>query len=145
NAEAEGSNPFASTISFLCYQENISPVAQPTLACPRENDGRLWLAMRCPKCLRENPDNLQFCTRCHTPLRFTCPACRHVQDHSGKCEQCGVDFAKYAAMLVFQARNGAQQKRRHSKERASLARRSFLIPLTGGLSLLRYVLSRLRR
>jgi hypothetical protein len=56
-----------------------------------------------------------------------------------------VDFAKYAAMLVFQAREGAQEKRRHSKEKASLAKQILLIPLTGGLSLLKYVFSRLRR
>ncbi|MGA9059338.1 MAG: zinc ribbon domain-containing protein [Terriglobia bacterium] len=101
--------------------------------------------MRCPKCRHENPESALFCTRCHTPLRFTCPACRHVQDHGGKCDQCGVDFAKYAAMLVFQAREGAQEKRRHSKEKASLAKQILLIPLTGGLSLLKYVFSRLRR
>jgi hypothetical protein len=56
-----------------------------------------------------------------------------------------VDFAKYAAMLVFQARDGAQEKRRHAREKVSLAKQIFLIPLTGGLSLLRYVFSRLRR
>jgi hypothetical protein len=56
-----------------------------------------------------------------------------------------VDFAKYAAMLVFQARDGAQAKRRRSKEKGSLAKQILLIPLTGGLSLLKYVFSRLRR
>jgi hypothetical protein len=56
-----------------------------------------------------------------------------------------VDFAKYAAMLVFQARAGAQEKRRHTREKASLAKQILLIPLTGGLSLLKYVFSRLRR
>ena len=83
--------------------------------------------------------------RCHAPLRFTCPACRHVQDHGGKCDQCGVDFAKYATMLVFQARDGAQMKRRRTKQRVSLAKQILLIPVTGGLSLLKYVFSRLRR
>jgi uncharacterized membrane protein YvbJ len=101
--------------------------------------------MQCPKCLHENPEKAQFCIRCHTPLRFACPACGHVQDHGGKCDQCGIDFAKYAAMLVLQAREGAQEKRRHSRETASLAKHILLLPLTGGLSLLKYVFSRFRR
>jgi hypothetical protein len=101
--------------------------------------------MRCPKCLHENSEHSQFCTRCHAPLRFKCPACLHLQGHGGKCDQCGVDFAKYAAMLVVQARDGAQEKRRHTKEKASFAKQILLIPLTGGLSLLRYVSSRFRR
>jgi len=67
-----------------------------------------------------------------------------VQAQGGKCEQCGVDFAKYAAMLVFQATADAQDKRQRSQERASLAKQVLLIPLTGGLSLLKYVFSRFR-
>jgi len=101
--------------------------------------------MQCPKCRHENPDRALFCTRCHAPLRFTCPACRHVQDHGGKCDQCGVDFVKYASMVVLQAKEGTQQKRARAHERASIARQIFLIPLTGGLSLLKYLLSRFRR
>ena len=101
--------------------------------------------MRCPKCRYENSEEAQFCTHCHAPLRFVCPACRHVQDHGGKCDQCGVDFAKYAAMLVFQAREGAQQKRRYARDRAALAKQILLFPLTGGLSLVKYFLGRFRR
>jgi hypothetical protein len=121
------------------------PFCRAYRLCQRESLGRLWLPMRCPKCRHENSERAQFCTRCHAPLHFTCPACRHVQDHGGKCDQCGVDFAKYAAMLVFQTRDGAQEKRRHTREKTSLAKQILLIPLTGGLSLLKYVLSRLRR
>jgi len=101
--------------------------------------------MQCPKCRHENPEKMQFCTRCHAPLRFTCPACRHVQSHGGKCEQCGVDFAKYARMIVFQAREGAQEKRRHTREKVSIAKQILLLPLTGGLSLLKYLSARFRR
>ena len=79
------------------------------------------------------------------PLSFTCPACRHVQDHGGKCDQCGVDFAKYAAMLLLQARDKAKGKRQRTGEKVSLARQIVLLPLTGGLSLIRYVFSRLRQ
>jgi uncharacterized protein (DUF983 family) len=34
-----------------------------------------------------------------------------VQLQGGKCEKCGLDFAKYAAMLVFQAKDNAQIER----------------------------------
>jgi hypothetical protein len=34
-----------------------------------------------------------------------------VQLQGGQCEKCGVDFAKYAAMLVFQAKDIAQEER----------------------------------
>jgi hypothetical protein len=101
--------------------------------------------MQCPKCHHENRQSAQFCTRCHTPLRFTCPSCKHIQEQGGKCERCGVDFAKYAAMLVFQASADARDRRERSQERASLAKQILLVPLTGGLSLVRYLFSRFRR
>jgi len=101
--------------------------------------------MQCPKCRRENPVTAQYCVRCHAPLRFSCPACRNVQDHGGNCDKCGVDFEKYAAMLVFQAKAGAEHKRRQARDHASLARQILLIPLTGGLSLLRYFFTRFRK
>jgi predicted amidophosphoribosyltransferase len=68
--------------------------------------------MQCPKCKTENSDAITYCVRCHTPLKYTCPACKHVQLQGGTCEKCGVDFAKYAAMLVFQARDAAQASRK---------------------------------
>jgi len=100
--------------------------------------------MQCPKCQHENSARVQFCTHCHNPLHFICPACRHTQDHSGKCERCGVDFAKYAAMLVSQAADVAEAKRKRQRNNASLARQILLIPFTGGLSLLRSLLGRWR-
>ncbi len=71
--------------------------------------------MECPKCKTENSDKVTFCVRCHTPLRYTCPSCKHVQLQGGKCEKCGVDFAKYAAMLVFRAKDTAQSERAKSQ------------------------------
>jgi hypothetical protein len=47
-------------------------------------------------------------------------------------------------MLVLQAREGAQEKRRRARDNAALIRQILLLPLTGGLSLLRYVFSRFR-
>ena len=100
--------------------------------------------MTCPKCSHVNPDGIQFCTRCHAPLRYTCPACKHVQDHSGNCDQCGVDFAKYAAVLMAQAQSRAEQDRERSKRRSSIVKQIVLLPVTGGLSLLKFFFSRNR-
>lgn len=100
--------------------------------------------MNCPKCGRANPDAAQFCLQCHTPLRYVCPACKHVQLQGGKCEQCGVDFAKYAAMLVFQGQSQVQQERQRVKARNSIIKQILLLPVTGGWSLLSYLRSRFR-
>jgi hypothetical protein len=100
--------------------------------------------MQCPKCRHENSDQTDFCIRCHTPLRYTCPACRHVQIRGGTCEKCGVDFAKYAAMLVFKAKDDAKLVRDRSRARSSLLKQIILLPITGGLSLLKYFRSQFR-
>jgi len=94
--------------------------------------------MLCPKCRTENPETVLFCVRCHTPLKYTCPACQHVQRSGGTCEKCGVDFAKYAAMLLFRAQTQAEAKRAQSRERVALWKQVILIPVTGGLSLLKF-------
>jgi len=100
--------------------------------------------MQCPKCRTENPDTAQFCIRCHTTLRYICPACKHVQSHGDKCDQCGVDFAKYLAMMVFKAKDDAQLKRDRVQTRSSLLKQIILLPVTGGFSLLKYLRSVLR-
>ena len=101
--------------------------------------------MRCPKCSQENSGTNQFCLRCHAPLRYTCPGCHHQQDHGGQCDQCGLDFAKYAAMMVFQAQTQAQKQREKSRTKNSIIKQVLLLPITGGLSLLGYLRSRARR
>jgi len=100
--------------------------------------------MQCPKCKTENPDTFTFCVRCHTPLKYTCPSCQHVQLQGGKCEKCGVDFAKYAAMLIFQAKTAAQAERAKNKGRAAILRQILLFPITGGLSLIKYFVGKVR-
>jgi hypothetical protein len=94
--------------------------------------------MQCAKCKTENPETATFCIRCHAPLKYTCPACKHVQLEGGKCEKCGVDFAKFAAMLVFQARDTAQAERSKANERTAIWKQIILLPITGGLSLIKY-------
>lgn len=99
--------------------------------------------MRCPKCGTENPDKVQFCRRCHTTLRYVCPACKHQQAQGGKCEKCGVDFAKYLMMLHAQMKDEAARTREATKARGSLLKQILLLPITGGLSLFKYLRTRL--
>jgi len=95
--------------------------------------------MRCTKCGHENPDTHAFCSRCHAPAWFTCPSCKHKQDHGGRCEQCGLDFAKYATMLIFQGQTATKQERLRKKGRSEFLRQILLLPITGGWSLLKYL------
>jgi hypothetical protein len=95
--------------------------------------------MRCPKCGGDNPEKVQFCVRCHAPVRYTCPACHHLQDHGGHCDECGLDFEKYAAMLVFHAQERSQLERQKSLHRSSLFKQILLLPLTGGLSIVSFI------
>ena len=99
--------------------------------------------MTCPKCGQENSDAVQFCTRCHATLKFVCPACKHVQLHAGQCEKCGVDFAKYALMVQTRAKDEVDREIARSRERTNLARDLMMAPINGGLSLLRYLRTRL--
>jgi len=100
--------------------------------------------MQCPKCKQANPETATYCVRCHTPLKYTCPSCRHVQLHGGTCEKCGVDFAKYAAMLVFRAQDQAAAQRDRAQQKSALWRQLLLLPITGGLSLIKFLLGKAR-
>ena len=100
--------------------------------------------MQCTKCKTENKDSVTYCVRCHTPLKYICPACQHVQLQGGKCEKCGVDFAKYAAMLVFKAKDTAQLERAKAQGRAAIWKQILLLPITGGLSLIKYFAGKAR-
>ena len=100
--------------------------------------------MLCPKCRQENPEKAQYCVRCHTPLSYTCPACKHVQTHGGKCDQCGVDFVKYSAMLLFSAKDAAARERERTRAQTSIIKQIVLLPITGGISLVKYLLGQLR-
>ncbi len=101
--------------------------------------------MQCPKCDHTNSETAQFCTHCHTPLRYTCPACKHVQTHGDKCEKCGVDFSKYAGVLMSQTQVKAGKEHERFQRRTTLLKQILLLPLTGGLSLLWYFFSKGRK
>jgi hypothetical protein len=98
--------------------------------------------MLCPNCRLENPETAQFCLKCHNPLRIVCPACHHVQDHGGQCEQCGVDFMKYGSLMIFQNKTQLEKDRERVKNRSAMAMQVVLLPITGGWSLLKYLLKR---
>ena len=100
--------------------------------------------MKCPKCSQENLETFKFCSRCHTPLHFFCPACKHVQTHGGTCDKCGVDFAKYAAMLVFKAQQDSGLAKDRARARMGIVKQIVLLPITGGISLVKYLLGQLR-
>ncbi len=96
---------------------------------------------RCPKCGRENAESARFCSHCHMTLRFTCPSCQHVQLQGGSCEECGVDLVKYAMMMQFQLESQVRREREEAKSRHALLKQAFLLPVTGGWSLLKYLKS----
>jgi len=100
--------------------------------------------MQCPKCKTENPETVTYCVRCHAPVKYICPACKNVQYQGGLCEKCGVDFAKYATMMVFQAKDTAKAERTKAKEKAAFWKQIILLPITGGYSLIKYFLGRAR-
>jgi zinc-ribbon domain len=98
--------------------------------------------VQCSKCHTENSDNQRFCRRCHATLLFTCPACKASQRHGGKCDQCGVDLTKYAMMLAANERTRTDLKREQKRERVAAWKQVALLPITGGFSLIRYLLRR---
>ena len=98
--------------------------------------------MECPKCKAPNGDAEQFCRRCHATLLFKCPSCAATQRHGGTCDKCGVDFAKYAFMLVAQEKTRATAEREKMVEKAGIWKQIILLPITGGYSLIRFFLHR---
>lgn len=98
--------------------------------------------MECPKCKTANSEVAQFCSRCHATLLYKCPSCAATQRHGGTCDKCGVDFAKYAAMFVAQEEMRAQREHAKRRENASIWKQIILLPITGGYSLMKYLLRR---
>ncbi len=77
-------------------------------------------------------------------LRLTCPACGHVQRSGSVCEACGVTFAKYGAMLLAQNEIEAQRERQRTRARQTFWKQILLLPVTGGISLVRHLLAKVR-
>ena len=98
--------------------------------------------MECPKCKTQNSDLEQFCRRCHMTLRYKCPSCGSAQRHGGKCDACGVDFAKFATMLIAQEQSRVDRQHEKIRGKASACKQLLLLPITGGFSLVRRLLRR---
>lgn len=98
--------------------------------------------MECPKCKTANSDAAQFCTRCHATLLYKCPSCGAAQRHGGKCDACGIDFAKYAVMLIAQEQSRADREHEKVREKAAGWKQLILLPVNGGFSLVKYLLRR---
>jgi hypothetical protein len=100
--------------------------------------------MQCPKCTTDNPESFTYCERCHAPLKYTCPACKHVQLQGGRCEKCGVDFAKYAAMMVFQAKDAAEAERQKPGWHPPVWAHIVFFPIPSLIVLTLYIVRRVR-
>jgi Double zinc ribbon len=101
--------------------------------------------MICPKCQHENPETARFCVRCHMTLRFSCPACTHVQDHAGSCDRCGIDYLKYAAVIESEMEGKLRDARERRQRRGAILKQVVLLPVTGGFSLLKSLKSTFAR
>lgn len=97
------------------------------------------MAVSCPKCRQDNPEGAQFCTKCHFPLRFVCPACAHVQTEGGKCQACGVDFLKYGMAQLAHVQIASRRESARLQQRSVVFREVVLAVVTGGLSLLKFL------
>jgi hypothetical protein len=91
----------------------------------------------CPKCREPNADDARFCRRCHTPLRYICPACKATQRHGGTCDACGVDFLKFSMIQLERLKTTLGTERGRAATQASVVKEIILALATGGFSLLR--------
>ena len=100
--------------------------------------------IKCPKCGADAREIARFCPRCHATLRYECPACKHEQRKGGSCEKCGVDFLKYIGAVVAGKKIEADQIHDRIDRRTAVIKQVFLLPITGGFSLIKYFRNRSR-
>src|SRR6202050_2046848 len=100
--------------------------------------------IKCPKCGADAREVARFCPRCHATLRYECPACKHEQRKGGYCEKCGVDFVTHIVAVMAAKRIDADQIHDRIERRTGIIKQVFLLPITGGLSLIKYIIKRSR-
>ena len=105
---------------------SVTPVAQPTV--------------KCPKCGATVREVARFCQRCHATMRYECPACGHQQRTGGNCEKCGIDFIKYVTAVVAAKQAEADAFHDKIEQRSTLLKNLLFIPFTGGITLIRQLL-----
>lgn len=97
------------------------------------------MSVACQKCGQENQDTVRFCTTCHFPIRFVCPACAHTQRQGGLCEKCGVEFATYGMAQLSRLKVESERETARMKKQSATFREVVLAVATGGFSLLKYL------
>jgi len=97
------------------------------------------MSIACHKCGQSNADSVRFCTKCHFPLRFVCPACAHTQRVGGTCEACGVQFEKYGLTQLSRMKLESERETARLQKQTSVFREVVLAIATGGFSLLKYL------
>ena len=97
------------------------------------------MSIACHKCGQSNADSVRFCTTCHFPLRFVCPACAHTQRVGGTCEACGVQFEKYGLTQLSRMKLESERETARLQKQTSVFREVVLAIATGGFSLLKYL------
>lgn len=53
-----------------------------------------------------------------------------------------MDFAKYVGVLMFQAKTESDKQSERLRQRSGMFKQILLLPITGGLSLLKYLFRR---
>ena len=101
--------------------------------------------MNCPRCKTEANDSARYCPRCHTTLRYQCPACKHEQMQGGKCEKCGVDFLKYIVAMMQTKKDEAARSHEKLARSSSLLKNILLMPFNMGIPLIRDLISSRKR
>jgi hypothetical protein len=79
----------------------------------------------------------RFCRKCHTTLRYECPACKHEQRQGGTCEKCGVNFLKYITGMVANKQIGPDPVYERQERRSTLLKNLLYVPFNLGIPLLR--------
>jgi hypothetical protein len=74
-------------------------------------------------------------------LRFKCPACAHEQRKGGVCEACEVDFLKYATVMITDKKAESEREHDRMQERSGLLKSILWAPLSGGISILKYLMA----
>lgn len=97
--------------------------------------------MKCPRCGKDNPEGVQFCTNCHATLFYKCPKCDHMQSHNDVCEKCGTNFAAFWAGYLEHTFSEQQQLENDKlKAKASEALQAATLPFAMSRGISRFLL-----
>jgi predicted amidophosphoribosyltransferase len=121
-----------------------STVPRARIESPANASAPAQRMIKCFKCGADAREIARFCPRCHATLRYECPSCKHEQRKGGSCEKCGIDFLKYIGAVVAGKKIEADQIHDRIERRTGIIKQVFLLPITGGFSLIKYFRKRSR-